>query len=165
MCHLNHFLRSSRAQSARSEASWGKKIYQSQKIDHITFLSMSCISNVFVKFLLRWHSQIWVEDGRRWSAQMHKFHFARSASLHGLRLVKQVMSRTWVVRYSALSKWHKDKKLENVHVTVKVKHFCWVICSLDCTKNSTRGYSRVFVVCAFWFDVQSIPTFPLHFWL
>ena len=28
---------------------------------YVTFLSMSCISNVFVEFLLRWHSQIWVE--------------------------------------------------------------------------------------------------------
>ena len=43
---LNHFLRSSRPRSACSEASWDKEIYPSQKIDHVTFLSMSCISNV-----------------------------------------------------------------------------------------------------------------------
>ena len=75
----------------------------------------------------------------------HSLLLCTSASLHGLCLVKQVMSRTCVVGYSALSKWRKEKKLENVHVAVRLKLFYWVICSLDCTENSTRGYSRVFV--------------------
>ena len=45
-------------------------------LDYVTFLSMSCISNVFVEFLLRWHSQIWV-----WMVEdkmvLQEFHFAR----------------------------------------------------------------------------------------
>ena len=47
-----------------------------QKHDYVTFLSMSCISNVFVEFLLPWHSQIWV-----WMVKdkmvLQEFHFAR----------------------------------------------------------------------------------------
>ena len=41
-------------------------------------------------------------DGQRWSAQMHEFYFVRV--LRALAMLgKQVMSRTRVVRYSALS--------------------------------------------------------------
>ena len=37
-----------------------KNIFLDPWTEYVTFLSMSCISNVFVEFLLRWHSQIWV---------------------------------------------------------------------------------------------------------
>ena len=42
-------------------------------------------------------------DDRRWS-QMHEFHFARVPRARAM-VGKQVMSRTCVVRYSALSSW------------------------------------------------------------
>ena len=60
------------------------------------FFSMSCISNVFTEFLLRWHSQIlvqqMVEDGLSWIS-------LRTCFAHGLSLANKEVNK-WCHRHA-----------------------------------------------------------------
>ena len=119
---LNHFFDVQKSQESQgtkkfynkfSENSRSKIVFRTDILPKIVFgcpcvkafLSMICISNIFVEFLLRWHSQIWVWQMVSDSLRCMNF-TSHECFAYGLCLVmlgKQVMTRTCVVRNSALS--------------------------------------------------------------